>query len=93
MATELRKDGPKFSKGMKIFHALTQRPVEVLSVKTGSLVFSYDVKEKRGVAFDAMEGELMFPPQPKEKKRRRWSDDDEDEGKDNSRDARDRDRD
>lgn len=89
-AKELKSDilTPRFAEGMKIFHALTQRPVEVLVVKPGSQVVSYDVKGKKEGPFDAMEGELCFPPEKKEKKRRRWNDDEEDE---RDRDSRDRD--
>jgi len=93
MSKELNQSGlyPKYGVGMKnLIHAMTRQPVEVVKVKPGSQVVSYMVKTKKGKPFDAMEGELCFPPIPREKKRR-WSDD-EDE-KDNSRDSRDRDRD
>ena len=87
---ELKSSGltPRFGAGMKLFHALTMAPVEVLQVKPGSQVVSYSVKDKSGAKFDAMEGELMFPPAPKEKKRR-WIDDDDE--KDDKRNSRDRD--
>jgi hypothetical protein len=69
---------------------MTRQQVEIVSVLGGSQVVSYEVKTKRGKPFNAMEGELCYPPAPKERKSRYIDDGDE---KDNSRDSRDRDRD
>jgi hypothetical protein len=72
MSKELNSSAlePKFRRGDRIFHAMTRQQVEIVSVLGGSQVVSYEVKTKRGKPFNAMEGELCYPPAPKERKSR-----------------------
>ena len=67
----------RFMKGAKVIHALTNLPVTVVNVKPGNLVTSYDVRDGGNCVFDAMEGELSFPPAPKVV--RRWEDEDDED--------------